>query len=521
MLSVSAATVLSRATGFLRLMALAAVLGTGIVAQAYTVSFLLPSLIYELFLGGIFYSIFIPILVDRITQHGEEDAQRLTNALFTVAVPLLAVVCIVGIVFAEPIIGLATDWNGTKALSPEEKRRIMDVAVIFFRIFIFQILLLGLNTIATGVLQSHRRFFLPTFAPVLNNLITVGSFGAYALVAGRNPTLAIYVLAVGTTMGVAAMALALVPTMWRLGYKPRPEFGHPALAHAARLAGPMLVLVAASVGLQAVANYYATSFNASNELWLAFAVFSLPYGVFVVAIVTTLMPELSEQHSRGDTVSYRDTLSLGLRLVAFVVVPSAIGMIVLAKPIVGLLYERGEFTAQDTQTVATLLTAYAVGLLGYGIYFLLVRAFYSRQNTITPAILNVSLFSLYTVSVYLITQTTAVGVVGVVLALSATYALLALAALAAMRRAIKRVGGRQLLLSLGKILLAGAAMYAVAWAGATLLGPGAEAIERAFIIIVVGGTSVAAYLGAALLLKAEELKWAKTLLRQRVGQTEG
>ncbi|HZY66413.1 MAG TPA: lipid II flippase MurJ, partial [Rubrobacteraceae bacterium] len=140
MLSISAATVLSRATGFLRIMVFAAALGTGIVAQAYTVSSLLPSLIYELFLGGIFYSIFIPILVDRITHHGEEDAQDLTNALFTVAFPLLAVVSLAGIIFAEPIIRLATDWSSTQELSPQETQQVLDLAVLFFRIFVVQML---------------------------------------------------------------------------------------------------------------------------------------------------------------------------------------------------------------------------------------------------------------------------------------------------------------------------------------------------------------------------------------------
>ena len=519
MLSISAATVLSRATGFLRMMVFAAVFGTAIVAQAYTVSSLLPSLIYELFLGGIFYSIFIPILLDRMTHHGEEDARNLTNALLTVALPLLAVVSVLGIVFAESIVRLATNWSDAQTLSPQEMQRMVDLAVLLFRIFVLQMLFYGINTIGTGVLQAHRRFFLPTFAPVLNNLIVVASFVAYAIIAPRNETFAIYVLAVGASLGVVVMALALVPTMLRLGYKPRVQFGHPALAHAARLAGPMLVLVAASVGLQFVANYFATSFNAATELGLAFVIFSLPYGIFVVAIVTALVPELSEQHSRGDTGSYRNTLSFGLRLVAFVVVPSTIGMVLLAEPLVGLLYQRGEFDAQDTQTVATLLTAYAVGLLGYGVYFLLVRAFYSRQNTMTPALLNVSLFILYTAVVYLLTEMTEVGVIGVVLALSGTYTLLALAGLAAMRRTIKRIGGRELLLSLSKTLLAGAAMYAVAWAGTAFLGTGAGNFGRAAVIAVVGGTSLAAYLGAAFLLKAEEVEWAAGLIRKRLGRT--
>ncbi|MGB3683064.1 MAG: murein biosynthesis integral membrane protein MurJ [Rubrobacteraceae bacterium] len=519
MLSISAATFLSRATGYVRIMVFAALLGTGVVSQAFSVASALPNWIYELFLGGIFYSIFIPILIERITNHGEEDAQALTNALFTVALPLLAVVAAFGVVFAEPLVSLATDWQNAEDLSPAGAREQLEISVLLFRIFVLQLVLYGISTIATGVLQSHRYFFLPTFAPVLNNLIIIASFGAYELLDGRDQTLAIYVLALGATLGVAVMALCLVPTMLRLGYKPRIQFGHPALASAARLAGPMLILVAASVGLQAVGYFFATQFNAATQLGLAFVIFSLPYGIFVVAIATALMPDLSEQHSRGDVDGYRDTFSFGLRLVSFVVVPSTIGMFVLAKPIVGLLYERGEFVAQDTQVVATLLQAYAVGLLGYGVYFLLVRAFYSQQNTLTPALLNVVLFALYTGFVYVLSDV--IRVVGVVLALSVAYTILAALGLAAMRRRIERIDGRRLLRSLAKILAAGAAMYAVAWGGVNLLGLGTGTLERALVILVVGSVSVAAYLGVALALRAEELQAAIDLARRRLRPKEG
>jgi putative peptidoglycan lipid II flippase len=518
MLSISAATFLSRATGYVRIMVFAALLGTGVVSQAFSVASALPNWIYELFLGGIFYSIFIPILIERITNHGEEDAQALTNALFTVALPLLAVVAVFGVVFAEPIVSLATDWSSAQDLSPVKAREQLEITVLLFRVFVLQLVLYGISTIGTGVLQSHRYFFLPTFAPVLNNLIIIASFGAYALLAGRDQTLAIYVLAVGATLGVAVMALCLVPTMLRLGYRPRIQFGHPALASAARLAGPMLILVAASVGLQAVGYFFATQFNAATQLGLAFVIFSLPYGIFVVAIATALMPDLSEQHSRNDLEGYRDTFSFGLRLVTFVVIPSTIGMFVLANPIVGLLYERGRFDAQDTQTVAALLQAYSVGLLGYGVYFLLVRAFYSQQNTMTPALLNVVLFVLYTGFVYVLSNT--IEIVGVVLALSATYTILAVLGLVAMRRRIKRIDGRRLLRSLAKILASGVVMYAVAWGGTAFLGTGTGTLDRAVVILVVGSTAVAAYVGVAYALRAEELRAAVDLARRRLRSTE-
>jgi putative peptidoglycan lipid II flippase len=423
----------------------------------------------------------------------------------------MIVLSVAGIVFARPLVLLVTDWQS--GLSPAEAVRTLDLAVLFFRVFSLQMLFYGISTIGTGVLQAHRHFFLPTFAPVLNNLMVIASFIAYALLVDTDQTLAFYVLAAGVTAGVAVMALALVPTMFSLGYRPRPQLGHPALLPTARLAGPMVVLVAASVAFQLFGAYLATGFEALAELNYAFTIFSLPYGVFVVAIATALMPELSEKHSRRDADGYRETFSFGLRTMTFVVIPSAVGMISLSEPIVGLLYERGNFDAGDTETVSGLLVLYAAGLLGYSVYFFLVRAFYSRQNTKTPALLNVAIFMLYAGLAYGLSRVW--GVAGVVLALSIAYAVLAALGLAATRREIGQIEGRRLVRSLLKILAAGTVMYIVARTGTLLLGAGSDLAERLFILVTVGGASLAVYLGVAYLLRTEELESAFTLLRRR------
>jgi putative peptidoglycan lipid II flippase len=518
-LSMSAATTLSRITGYARTMTQAAVLGTGAVANAYTLSNMLPTQIYELFMGGILSSIFVPLLVERLTRHGEEDARCLTNALLTLILPVLSVVVLLGIVFAEPLVALTTAWGPAEDFSRQEAWEATSVAVLLFRVFAVQILFYGVGALATGVLQSHRRFFLPTFAPVLNNLIVIASFGIYALLVGGSPIAAIYALAFGTTLGVAVMSLVLVPAAWRLGYRPRPVLGHPALLAAVRLAGPVLVFVAATLGVQVVANLFGSRFGGVEKLFYAFVIFQLPYGVFAVAIATALMPELSERFTRGDRDGFREHFSFGLRTTAFIVVPASVGLVVLAEPIVGLLYERGNFTGEDTAEVAALLAAFGVGLLGYAASFVLVRSFYSRQNTKTPALLNVGLLVLYVALAYAFSH--AMELAGVAFAFSGAYTVLALTLLAAMRGEVKRVDGRRLLLSLGKILAAGAAMYAVAWGGLSLTGTGSGTPERILVLAAVGGVSLAAYLGVAVLLRTEELNSAAALLRPRTAKNGG
>ena len=225
------------------------------------------------------------------------------------------------------------------------------------------------------------------------------------------------------------------------------------------------------------------------------------------------MPELSEGFTRGDPDGFRENLSFGLRTTAFVAVPASVALFVLAEPIVGLLYEHGNFTPEDTREVAALLAAFGVGLLGYAASFVLARAFYSRQNTMMPALLNVGLLALYVALAYALSQMMALT--GVALAFSGAYTLLALALLAAMRQEIKRLDGRRLLISLAKILTAGAAMYAIAWGGMALLGVGSGTLERILILAAAGGASLAAYLGIAVLLRTEELNSVVTLLRPR------
>ncbi len=503
-LSMSLATSISRLTGFVRVAVQASVLSTGVVANAYAYSNVLPNQIYELFMGGLLSSIFIPLLVSRLANHGEEDARNLAGALATVILPILAVVSIAGAAFSAPLVNLATNF---------ESERTTELAILMFRVFALQIFFYGAGALAIGILNTHRRFFLPTIAPVLNNVAVIATLVAYALVAPRNFELAVYILAGGTTLGVAAMSGMLLPAVWRLGYRPRMRVSHPALASVGRLAAPMVVFVASSVGVQFAANYLGSSFDGNASLLYAFTIFQLPYGVFIVAIATALMPELSERFSRGDTDGYRENLSFGLRTMAFIAVPATVGMAAFSALIIGLLYERGGFEASDTSSVSLILAAYAVGLLGYGAYFVLVRSFYSRQNTKTPAVLNVGLLALYIVLGYALSET--FGLVGVALAFSASYAALAIALLIAMRRDIGRIDGKRIAASLAKILTAGAVMHVVAEGGIYLLGTGSTLPERVLVLALAGGASVAAYLAAAYVFRAEELRSAATLLRRR------
>ncbi len=510
-LSMSAATSLSRLTGYLRTMTQAATLGTGAVAGAYTLSNALPTQIYELFMGGLLSSILVPLLIERITRNGQEDAQRFIEALLTLVMPLLVILAVLGIVFARPIILLTTDWSTSSGLPAGEAGRRIELAVLLFRVFALQIVLYGAGALATGILNAHRRFFLPTFAPVLNNLAVILSFTAYALLENRNPEAAVYTLATGTTLGVAVMSLVLIPPALSLGYRPRLRAGHPALGSAVRLAAPVLVFVAGTVGVQVAANRFASSFDGVDELYYAFIIFLLPYGIFVVSIITALVPELSESYARHDAAGYRSALSFGLRTTLFVTVPAVALLTGLAGPLVGLLYQRGEFGPGDTRLVSSVLSAFAVGLPGYAVQLVLVRSFYARQNSLTPALLNIGLFIVFVVLTYLLS--TAYGLAGIALGFSAAYTLLAFALLSTMHREITGIEGRRLATSAVKIIVAGAVMYTVARVGISFTGTGSSGLGRAVVLVGAGGASFASYIAAAFLLRTEEIRSAVSLFK--------
>jgi putative peptidoglycan lipid II flippase len=282
----------------------------------------------------------------------------------------------------------------------------------------------------------------------------------------------------------------------------------------------MLIFIAASVGVQFTANYFGSAFSGVDQLWYAFTIFSLPYGIFIVSIATALVPDLSEKYATGDTDGYRETLSFGLRTMAFIAVPASVGMVALAEPIVGLLYQRGKFGPDDTQAVAAILIAYGVGLLGYGAYFVLVRSFYARQNTKVPATLNVGLLLIYILLAYTLSAPLGLDLPGVALAFSAAYGLLAIGLLLAMRRQTGTLDGRRMGVSLVKILIAGAVMYVVARFGLILTGSGSNLLNRSLIIGMIGGVAIVVYLGVSLALKTEELKSAASLVRRRSIKTE-
>ena len=389
-------TTLSRLTGFLRLAAMTATLGVTVSAlgSVYTIANLTPNIVYELILGGILTSVFVPVFAARIETHGEDDAREVADRAISLVAVILVVAAALGALFAEQIIRLyfvASD-------APDREAQI-ELGVFFLRWFMPQIVFYGVGAVIIGLLQAHRRFAAPMFAPILNNLIVIGTFFAYAAARGtRAPgvegitDLEKTILGAGTTLGVIVMTLALWPSLRAIGYRIRLRLAwrHETIRQLVRLAAWVALYVAANQLAYVVVIILNNRFEAGPQIYTtAFTVFQLPHAIFAVSIITALLPGMSERWATGNPAGVRTFLSRGLRDTAVVTIPAAFGLFVLAEPIARLLFEHGEAVEADAVAIADTLQGFAAGLLFFSSFQLLTRTFYAMQDTRMPALVNV------------------------------------------------------------------------------------------------------------------------------------
>ena len=379
-------TLLSRVTGFGRLVALAYAMGFTRLTDSYNLANVTPNIVYELVLGGILSATLIPVFVDRLASDDEDDAWRAVSAVITTAAVLLVAVTALFVLIAPILVRLYTIGNDTASL--DEQRA---VATGLLRMFAPQVAFYGMVTLTTAVLHARRRFAAPMFAPVLNNLVVIGVLLALPHVADdvslravRHDTGAQLLLGLGTTAGVAAMALVLLPALRGTGARLRPVWdpGHPAVRTIVRLSGWTFGFVAANQVALMVVLVLANGQAGDVAAYQAGQVFFLlPHGVFAVSVTRALQPDLSERSSIDDTAGFGRRVGVGLRTIAAIVVPAAVGYLCLARPIVGVALEHGALGEGSATTTADVLALLALGLPGYSIYLFLVSAYQAMQDT--------------------------------------------------------------------------------------------------------------------------------------------
>jgi putative peptidoglycan lipid II flippase len=517
----SVGTALSRLTGFLRLAAMAYALGIAEtrLADAYNIANITPNIIYELALGGILSSVFVPVFVEWLQARGREPAWDVARRIFTITAVTLTVICILGVAVAPWIIRLYT-----VGVPPGQRIVVEDFATFFLRWFMPQIVFYGLGSAAIGLLNAHRRFAVPMFAPILNNLVVIGAFLLFSAMSHPNQTVLAtgpqkLVLAIGTTLGVVVMTIALWPSLRSLGFRFRWRFGwhDEAVIRIAHLAKWVVVYVVANqLGYLIVVILAARVEGGYTAYSAAFMLFQLPHAIFVVSVFTALLPALSSRWVAGDRTAFRELLARGIRWTAVIVIPAALGYIALAIPIVRLLLQHGVAGPRSTDLVASILVFFSLGLFSFSTFQLLLRAYYSMQDTRTPALVNVAAVGLNIVADLVYVLALGLGVRGLALGHATAYTFGSLALLFLLRRKLGRIDGRRILSGLSRTVVAAGITGLVAWGVARALGDrvgtatvGAQALQVLGAVLA----GLLAFVAASLMLRVEEVD----VLRKQLG----
>jgi putative peptidoglycan lipid II flippase len=393
----AAGTALSRLTGLGRFMALAFALGVAEsrLADAYNIASTLPIVLYELVLGGILTSIFVPVVVQELRTKDRDEAWRSVSALVSVALAALVAMTLLIVLLAPLIIDVFSSRVEGPAGADQDR-----LATFFLRVFAPQVLLFGAAALAAALINAHGRFGPPMFTPILNNLILIATFLLFAAVAAGTPTAGSVaddtgqklLLGLGATGGVAAMAAVNWWFVRRLGGRLRLllDWRHPAVRRVAVLSLWTLLFVGVNALGTAVSFWLANGRQGGPTAYvLAFAFFQLPIGIAAVSIMTALVPTLSAHSVAGAAGLFRARRAGGLRATAILMLPATAAYLVLADPLVSLLLEHGVAKEASARLVADVLRLFAVGLVPFASFLLLSRAFYARQDNRTTALWNI------------------------------------------------------------------------------------------------------------------------------------
>jgi putative peptidoglycan lipid II flippase len=397
-LVISSSTVLSRILGLVRDVVIAHLFGASRAYDAYLIAFMIPHLLRRLLAEGALSSAFIPIFTARLTKDGPKQAERFANTVFTAALLFFAVLTVLGIFLAPFYVPFFADGFSREQL---------DLTIRLTQITFPFIALVGLAAIVMGVLNSYERFFAPAFAPVLFNVgVILSAFGLLSFFAEP-----IYALAVGVLLGGLGQLLFQIPYLkdrWR--YRPQLDLRDRDLHKLFTLMLPSVVGLAIFQINSIVDNKLASHLaeGSISALQYAIRLFQLPLGVFVVSVGSVLLPTLSTHAAAKDTESFAQALREGAKFSLFILLPATAGLFALAQPIIQLLFEHGSFTREDTIVTTYALINYLPGLMGYGLAYLLTRAFYALQDTRTPLVVGA-----ITVELNVILDYTLVGPLGV------------------------------------------------------------------------------------------------------------
>ena len=383
--SISSMTLLSRVLGFVRDAIIARVFGAGAATDAFFVAFKLPNLLRRLFAEGAFSQAFVPVLAEYKNRRGEDETRILIGRVASVLTVVLLAVTVLGVV-AAPLVVLVSAPGFTA--SPDKFQLTVDLTRIVFPYILF----ISLVSLSAGVLNTFSRFMLPAFTPVLLNVSLILA-AAVAAPWFDPPVLA---LAWGAFLGGVLQLALQVPALKKMGLLPRWDWApnDPGVRRILILMGPAALGVSVAQISLLINTIFASFLATGSVSWLYYAdrLMEFPSGMLGVALGTILLPSLAKHHADNDTGEYSKLLDWGLRMTLLLAAPAAVGLGVLATPLIATLFQYGEFGTHDLEMTRQALVAYSIGLVGIILVKVLAPGFYARQNIRTPV--KIAIFTL-------------------------------------------------------------------------------------------------------------------------------
>ena len=365
-------TIVSRVTGFIRTWAMAAAIGMSLLSSSYQVANNLPNMLYELVMGGMLVTAFLPVYMGVRREQGREASNEYVGNLLGILLLLLGGISVLGTVFAPGFIWTQSFLSGDGGS--------MDTAAFMFRFFAIQILFYGLGSVFSGVLNAHRDYFWSTFAPVLNNVIVIASFMGFDPVSAQfGEHAGVILISLGTTLGVFVQMACQIPALGKHGVHPHIhiDFKDPALRQTITLGIPTLLATVCMFVSTSITNAVALvvqpetgpSVIAYARLW-----YTLPYALIAASLSTALYTELSHDAQEQDYDSVRTGISSGVAQMLFFLIPFALYLIVFARPL-NMIYCAGKFDESGVALVSEFLIYLALSLPLYGVVVLMQKSF--------------------------------------------------------------------------------------------------------------------------------------------------
>ncbi|HUQ89827.1 MAG TPA: murein biosynthesis integral membrane protein MurJ [Vicinamibacterales bacterium] len=513
------ATITSRILGLVREQVMAYYFGAGNEADAFRVASRLPNLVRDLFAEGAMSAAFIPTFTRQLTLHGRERSWRLANSVINALLIATGVIVVLGIVFAGPLVRLyAPDFSEVPGK--------IELTIYLARIVFPFLTMVAVAAVLMGMLNSLGHFFVPALSPAMFNvagIVMALTLIPFAPAIGVRP---ITIIAIGTLVGGLGQLAIQWPPLHKEGfhYQPVLDVKDEGLRRALLLMGPGTLGMAATQINVFVNTQLATGQGTGAVSWLdySFRLMYLPIGLFGVSIATAATPAISRMVAEQDFPRIRSTLANALGLMFFLNLPATIGLIVLARPIVSVIFERGHFTAADTLATAAALQLYAIGLLGYSVVRIISPTFYALGRSRVPVI--VSAVSVIVNVALNLTLVRFYGYRGLALGTSITAIINATIQLFLLRRELHGIDGSRIAASFARVSIASAFMGAMTWGASRITAdwmPGTSLSMQMVRLLITITISLMTLTAAAQVLRIQEYSEARDLVLRRLKRMVG